>query len=469
MRISAKLTVAFLLTAMLGAFFATISLRAGSHLITGLIIAVGVGVTAGIALLVTRSITTPLAESMDFLHRIGLGDVSGAMPMGTPVNCSSIRNCGRKTCPSYGKVDHCWVSSGSYSVVKHCPRAKKGIPCRTCDLYGAKTEMEELGSIVMGLANYFHERERLALEIAQGDLTKEVELSSDKDALGKAFQIMRQSLSSIIGNVQLVTEEISSYSSELNDTSQTLSQGATEQAAALEEISSSITEMAAQTKLNAENAEQAHQLAGQARQSADKGNNHMEQMMGAMEQIDEAGQSISKIIRVIDEIAFQTNLLALNAAVEAARAGRHGKGFAVVAEEVRNLAARSAKAAKETAELIEGSVVKSKNGMQIAANTAEALAEIVTAISKMTELAGEIAAASNEQAQGIAQINQGLDQVDTVTHQNTAKSEESAAAAEELSGQAEQMRQLVAAFKLQERQTESTGAGAEKVPQQCLT
>ncbi len=466
MRISIKLTLSFMAVAIVSAIFCFFGLRAESVWMKTIITVAAVITATGTAFLVSKSILTPLTESMDFLNRIGLGDTTGSMPMGTPVNCSRVRNCGRKTCPSYNKLDHCWVSSGSNAVVKHCPRAKKGIDCRTCDLYGAKTEIEQLGSIIMGLANYFHDRENLALEIAKGDLTQQVELSSDKDALGKAFQMMQESLGNVIGNVKLVTEEISTYSVELSGTSQILSQGATQQAAALEEISSSITEMASQTKMNAENAEQAHQLSSQARAAGDKGNAHMEEMMGAMEEIDEAGQSISNIIRVIDEIAFQTNLLALNAAVEAARAGRHGKGFAVVAEEVRNLAARSAKAAKETAELIEGSVEKSKNGMQIAARTAEALAEIVTSVTKMTELAGEISAASNEQAQGIDQINQGLDQVDAVTLQNTAKSEESAAAAEELSGQAAQMQMLVAAFKLRERQTDEQND--ENAPTQCL-
>lgn len=202
MKISIKLSLSFLLTALLGAIFCFFGLQTGSMLTKVLMVLAGGATVAGTAFLVNRSILNPLTESMLFLRRIGAGDVSGAMPMGTPVNCSGIRKCGNKTCPSYGKTDHCWVSSGSYAVVKHCPRAKKGIDCQTCDLYGAKTEMEQLGSIIMGLANYFHDRETLALEIADGDLTQPVKLSSDKDSLGKAFQAMQGSLATIIGNVQ---------------------------------------------------------------------------------------------------------------------------------------------------------------------------------------------------------------------------------------------------------------------------
>jgi methyl-accepting chemotaxis protein len=201
--------------------------------------------------------------------------------------------------------------------------------------------------------------------------------------------------------------------------------------------------MASMTKQNADNAKQANILAGEASASADKGANAMESMASAIQEIKHSSDETAKIIKVIDEIAFQTNLLALNAAVEAARAGEAGKGFAVVAEEVRNLAQRSAEAAKNTSSLIEGSQKNADNGVRATEEFMVILKGITSSVKKVTDLIGEVSAASSEQAQGIDQVNAAVSQMDQVTQQNAASAEESASASEELAAQAQQLQSIV--------------------------
>lgn len=289
-----------------------------------------------------------------------------------------------------------------------------------------------------------------AEKIADGDLNVDVKQNS-RDEIGmlaSAFKRMSDNLNDLISSISSAAEQVSAGSRQVSDSSVELSQGATEQASSIEELTASLEEISTQTRLNAENATQASSLAENVKTIALNGNKHMKEMLNAMDDINDSSSNISKIIKVIDEIAFQTNILALNAAVEAARAGQHGKGFAVVAEEVRNLAARSANAAKETTDMIEGSIRKVEGGTKIANETAEALGLIVDGVAKAADLVGNIAEASNEQAAGIEQINQGIMQVSQVIQANSATSEESAAASEELSSQAEVLSEQVERFTL---------------------
>jgi methyl-accepting chemotaxis protein len=313
--------------------------------------------------------------------------------------------------------------------------------------------IEGVNQVLEDFSRPLRELQSCMKKMAAGDLSTYMtgDYQGDYAVLKESLNHTLTSLNEVMGQVTESSSQVSSGAREIAGGSQALSQGATEQAASLEEITASMTELASQTKANADNANTANALAQETRSNADAGNKKMAEMVQAMQHIEKSSQEISKIIKTIDEIAFQTNLLALNAAVEAARAGVHGKGFAVVAEEVRNLAARSAKAASETTELIADSTNKVEAGTQIAQTTSEALEEIVGNIAKVSDLAGEISAASQEQSSGITEINSGLSQLDSVTQSNTASAEQSAAASQELASQAEILNKQISRFTLDKK------------------
>ncbi|MEX2415020.1 MAG: methyl-accepting chemotaxis protein, partial [Paenibacillaceae bacterium] len=333
---------------------------------------------------------------------------------------------------------------------------------RTKNMLTFTTLLGVIFSIIAGITSFLYAR-RMARPIiavardmdrfAGGDLTmKELEVNSHDEigSLAQSFNKMVISINDVLTNINVSSEQVAAGSRQVSDSSQSLSHGTTEQASSIEQLTASMEEISAQTKQNAINANQANEISIAAVENATQGNNQMKEMLKAMEEINDSSANISKIIKVIDEIAFQTNILALNAAVEAARAGQHGKGFAVVAEEVRNLAARSANAAKETTDMIEGSIKKVDAGTKIATATADALNKIVEGVAKASTLVANIANASNEQATGISQVNQGIALVSEVTQTNSATSEESAAASEELSSQAELLKEMVGKFKLKQ-------------------
>ncbi len=309
---------------------------------------------------------------------------------------------------------------------------------------------ENLDISIHSIKTYVAEISDVLTKIANSNLNVEItsDYRGDFSAIKVALNLIIDSFNQVLREINSSSDQVATGASQLSDSSQELSHGAAEQANAIEQLSVSIKEVAQQTKLNSDNAHTANVLTSTVNENANKGNQHMQGMLLSMDEINAASSNISKIIKVIDEIAFQTNILALNAAVEAARAGEHGKGFAVVAEEVRNLAARSAQAASETTDLIEGSIEKAKSGTETANATANALNEIIDGVTKTAELVKKIAELSNDQSVGIEEINRGIQQVSDVIQTNSSTAEQSAASSEELSGQAEMLKEMAGKFSL---------------------
>jgi methyl-accepting chemotaxis protein len=310
---------------------------------------------------------------------------------------------------------------------------------------------DEVGQLMASLSKVVEGRKeqvRSTKQLADGDLTVDFRIESEKDVLGKSLSGLVSRLSEIMSSIITAADQVAAGAALVSDSSVNLSQGATEQAGSVEELNAALEQVGAQTSQNASSAQTANTLTVEVKKDALEGNAQMAEMLKAMEEISVSSENIGKIIKVIDDIAFQTNILALNAAVEAARAGQQGKGFAVVAEEVRNLAGRSAQAAKETTELIEGSIQKVEAGTKIAHQTAAALEKIVDEVAKAAELIEEIADASTQQAASIQEIGGGVAQVSLVVQNNAATAEESASTSEELSAQAALLKETVSIFKL---------------------
>ncbi len=405
------------------------------------------------------ALINPLNVAAEYVDRISKGDIPPKITDNYNGDFNEIKN----------NLNNC-IGAVNLMVADANMLVKAAVEGKLSTRADASKHEGDFKKIVEGVNNTLdavikpvNEASDVLKEMASGNLDVEMKgnYKGDHAVIKESLNATLRSLNDILNQVTIAVDQVTTGASQVSGSSQSLSQAATEAASSLEEITASMHELTSQTNMNAENATQANQLATQARLSAEKGDKEMGNMVRAMTDINESATSISKIIKAIDEIAFQTNLLALNAAVEAARAGIHGKGFTVVAEEVRNLAQRSAAAAKETAEMIEGSIKKTEVGTKIAEETSKALDEIVVGSTKVTDLIGEIASASKEQAQGIGQINTGLSQVDQVTQQVTANAEESASASEELSSQSLQLKQMLTKFRLRKQ---GLGMGVSGLP-----
>ncbi len=322
------------------------------------------------------------------------------------------------------------------------------------DYHGDHAEIKNaLNNTLDLLTSYITEVSNVLTEMSHSNLQVAItaEYKGDFYKMKEALNLIIHSFNDILQDIGGSANQVAQVSAMVSEGSQSLSQGSTEQASSLEQLSTTIDQFAQQTKQTAMDSNNANALVLTSQKNATDGNAQMEDMLKAMEDINEASSNISKIIKVIEDIAFKTNILALNAAVEAARAGAAGKGFAVVADEVRNLASKSTSAAQETTVLIESTMNKVAVGFKIANETADKFSSIVNDVSQTAEIVSSIAESSNEQEEIFSQINQGISQLSIVVQANTATAEESAAASEELSAQAESLKNMLDVFKLQKK------------------
>ncbi len=312
----------------------------------------------------------------------------------------------------------------------------------------AADETGALGKAFTSMADGIHKQADILRQIAEGDYTGSITVRSPKDVINIAIGNMLDANNEMLAEIRESSGQVAAGSTQIAEGAQALATGSTEQAATLQEFSATIGVLQAHAAENYERAKQALEETQESSRLMQSSMEYMGQMTGAMGKINESSQNISKVIKVIDDIAFQTNILALNAAVEAARAGQHGKGFAVVADEVRSLAAKSAEAAKETAGLIADSVENVNTGTAIAEKTRESLTEVSRIAQSNTENIGIISESSQQQSASISEINEGVAQISSVVQANSATAEQSAASSEEMSAQSTLLNRIISRFKL---------------------
>jgi methyl-accepting chemotaxis protein len=344
--------------------------------------------------------------------------------------------------------------------VSELTRAADSLAEGSADITLTRRGDDEIGRLTksfLEMAACIKEQAAATEYIANGDLSAHIPVRSDVDVIGNSLSRLSENLNGFMAGIAAASGMVSSGSNQIANSSQTIAQGATEQAAAMQELSGTIEDMAQKISANEEKTNETNIVSSQIAENAKKGAEYMENMIDAVDEISKSSSNISKVIKAIEDIAFQTNILALNAAVEAARAGEHGKGFAVVADEVRTLAGRSAKAVSETTALIEDTIMKASEGTRIAKQTSESFRTIIEAIDNNAALAAGVSAAMKDQMNEILQLNEHTRQINSVVDANAAVSEECAASALQLSSEAEKLISLVRMFKYED---ESVGQQA---------
>ena len=314
--------------------------------------------------------------------------------------------------------------------------------------YDSADELGDLGRAFNHLVSSIREQEAVLSRLAHGDYTADIAIRSSKDIINTAIHEMVQSTNKMLTEIRVSATQVEAGAMQIAQGAQNLAEGSSRQAATLEGFNTTLSQVQSMTDANLQGAQEALNVSQQVGELMDGSRQSMDQMMESMHSINESSKSITKVIRVIEDIAFQTNILALNAAVEAARAGQHGKGFAVVADEVRNLASKSAAAAKETAILIEGSTQRVSQGSSIAERTHESLALVGESSARSAVLVNGITVSSREQAHSITDIHTGIGELSVVVQANSATAQQSAAAAEEMSAQSTMLNEIIGRFKL---------------------